>query len=110
MPIKDRFTASSDPGAVWKREGLPHPGRLARLGIRTKESLDWQAALHPQPPAPELHFDDADVEAEARENARREHRERINRLRAEFRDGAFKARQDFGTAREFRGQERERQK
>ena len=42
------------------------------------------------------------------EAQRQEHRERINRLREEFRSRPAKARSDFGIARDYRGPEHER--
>lgn len=108
MTIKAPFEASTDADAAWRREGLPNPGKLAHLGIRTKESLDWMAARQPQAPAPEPSMPDPGIESQARDEERRSHRERINRLRSDFKNGSIKTRRDFGTAHDYRGREKER--
>lgn len=108
MNVKEPFRESSRPEAVWRREGLPDAGRLARLGIHTRESLDWLAARDPQPPVQAMHIDDPALRDAAHDDAVREHRARINELREGFKSGAFKIREAFATAERFRERERER--
>ena len=70
--------------------------------------LDWLAAQHPVPPHLTHEIDQADVREDAIEAARAERREAVNALRREFRARPEKARRDFGTARDYRDQDRER--
>ncbi len=106
--IKLRFREAGDPGARIIREGLPNSGKLASLGITTRETLDRLAARKPKEPASEHHIDNADLRAEATENAREGHRALIEKLRTEFRERSAKGRKDFGMAHDHQRPERER--
>ena len=106
--MRQAFAEMARADALARREGLPDPRKLIERGIQTKESIDWQAALHPETPEPEPRMPDRLLRASALEAQRQEHRERINRLREEFRSRPAKARSDFGIARDYRGPEHER--
>lgn len=108
MSVRDRFTGAADRTSTWRREGLPDPAKLVERGILTRESLDWLAAREPKPPAPELHIDDPALRQEAREEAEKEYRATVNRLRRAFLARSAKGRLDFDTAREYRDRDRER--
>lgn len=108
MGVKDRFGQASATGATWQREGKPDPASVSARGITTRETLDWQAAKAPQTPAPEYHIDDPALRREAQEAVAEEHRATIERLRRAFEGRSAKARQDFVTARDYRGHGRER--
>lgn len=105
---KDDFERAAPPTSTWQREGKPDPAKVTERGIKTRESLDWQAAEKPETPELTCEIDRSDIRQEALEAARHERRERINRLREDFRSGSEKARRDFGTARDYRGPEQER--
>lgn len=105
---KKPFERAAAKDAAWRREGLPDPSALNERGIRTKESLDWLEARHPDAPAPELTVDSPALRHAALENARQAHQEQIDVLRREFREGSQKARRDFGTARNYQKKDRER--
>lgn len=102
------FNAAANEQAAWRREARPPAAELAKKGIKTRESLDWLAAQHPMPPHLTHEIDQADVRADAIEAARAERRDAVNALRREFRARPEKARRDFGTARDYRGQDRDR--
>ena len=106
--IRREFGGAADGRSSWRRECLPDPARLAADGIRTRESLDWLAARHPRPPGLEHHPPDSALRQAAMEAAAKAHRDLINRMRAEFQGRGEKSRKDFGTARDYRGHDRER--
>jgi len=106
--VKKHFGEVSRSQSGIRREGLTNPRELAEKGIATKESLDWLAARSPKEPAAEHHIDSASVRQEAVEEAQATRRALINRMRAEFRGKSAKTKRDFGTARDYRGQDRAR--
>ena len=106
--IRQAFEEQAQAETSVQREGLPEPQKLVERGIQTKESIDWQAALHPRALAPEPRPAVPFVRQVALEAQREEHREKINRLRANFRQRPEEARRDFSTARDYRGPEHER--
>ena len=81
---------------------MPDPAKVADKRILTRESNDWMAAQNPPPPALEHHIDDPALREEAAQLSQEEHRTRINGLRDAFRAKSGKARQDFGTAHDYR--------
>ncbi|MBO9462446.1 hypothetical protein [Labrenzia sp. R5_0] len=105
---KKPFERAAAKDAAWRREGLPDPAALNERGIRTKESLDWLEARHPKPPSPELDIDNPALHDEAIQVARQAHQDQINALRRDFHERPQKARQDFGTARDYQKKDRER--
>ncbi len=109
MAIRDRFGGASVPTATWRREGMPDPAQVAGKGIVTKESLGWLSSKEPDAPALELTIDDLALFREAHEAAEKEHRARINHLRAELQSRPDKARRDFATARDYRNLSIERE-
>lgn len=106
--IRQAFAEQARAETSVRREGLPEPQKLVERGIQTKESIDWQAALHPRVPAPELRPADPLKRQAALEAQQEEHRANINRLRENFRQRPEEARRDFSTARDYRGPEHER--
>ncbi|MFD2741676.1 hypothetical protein ACFSUD_19145 [Sulfitobacter aestuarii] len=106
--IRQAFAEQAHAETSVRRECLPDPQKLVERGIQTKESIDWQDALHPGVPAPEPRPADLLVRQSALEAQREEHRAKINRLRENFRQRPEEARRDFSTARDYRGPEHER--
>jgi hypothetical protein len=102
------FAAMAQPSARARREGLPHPERVVRTGILTKEVLDWMEARSPATPSPERHIDDAQIRRDAAEEAQAKHRERINALRRALSERPEKAKRDFGVARDYQRPQHER--
>lgn len=105
---KKPFEHAADKRASWRREGLPDPEALTERGIRTKESLAWLEAQKPKALSPELTIDNPALRQQAAQSAEQQRKDQINALRRSFLEGAQKARQDFGTARDYREKDRER--
>ncbi|QPH54676.1 hypothetical protein [Pontivivens ytuae] len=107
--ITQTFTQSADPKADWVREGKPDPDQVAQAGIKTRESLAWLAAQHPETPAPAYRIDDPGLRDDADRATRQQHQSRIAALHRRLQARAFKGREDFGLAqaprRRARGQD-----
>lgn len=105
--MKEAFNASSD-GTFRTPENAPDPAKVAEIGIKTKDSLAILAAQHPAPPKQSYEINQEAARQAALDFVRGEHRAQVVRLRERFEQGPEKARQDFGTARDYRGEQRER--
>ena len=105
---KKVFNDAANRLSGYRRDAVPSADKVAAQGIKTRESLDWMNTLHPSRPHLTLEHGNAFTRAAATEAARDEHRARIARLWEEFRARPLKARSDFGLARDYRGEERER--
>jgi hypothetical protein len=105
---KNSFTLVAAREANIQREGLPDPAKVAGSGIKTKESLAWLEAEKSDHPSPELNTDDAKTRMIADEDAREEQQGRVNEMRRRFHGRARKGREDFRTARDYRGDGPER--
>ncbi|MAY33600.1 MAG: hypothetical protein CMM86_13445 [Rhodovulum sp.] len=106
--IREAFMQQAQGESSVLREGRPDPKALIERGIQTRESIDWQASLHPETPAPAMHPPNQLLRQSALEAQREEHRARIKTLRENFRQRPEEARRDFDTARDYRGPEHER--
>ncbi len=106
--VKERFNASANAASTWKRENMPDPAKVAERGIKTQESLAYLAAQHPAPPEPSYDIDQENTRQAALEQERARQRMRVNWMRERLHERPEKARQDFRTARDYRGHEQER--
>lgn len=93
---------------VQRHRLLDFLAQLAGSGITTKEVLDWLEARSPKTPRPELVIDDPALRKAAISGARNFESTRIRKRRERFEGRGLKGRDDFKTARDFRGEDRER--
>ncbi|SFU18600.1 hypothetical protein [Sedimentitalea nanhaiensis] len=106
---KDAFERMASNEAHVRREGLPDPSLVAGSGIKTKEALDWMALERPDRPELVREIDDECLRREVQDATIEEKRTQVRNMRMRFRQTARKGREDFETARSFRGHEHERE-
>ena len=106
---KDAFERMASNEARVLREGLPDPSRVVGSGIKTKEALDWMALEKPDRPELVREIDDECLRREAQDTTIEERRAQVREMRMRFRQTAQKGREDFETARNYRGHEQERE-
>ncbi|QAX31060.1 hypothetical protein [Leisingera sp. NJS204] len=106
---KDAFDRMASNEARVRREGLPDPSRVAETGIKTKEALEWMALEQPDKPELVRDIDDENLRREAQDKTIEERRAQVRNMRTRFRQTARKGREDFETARSFRGHGHERE-
>ena len=102
------FNDAANRLSAWQRESRPPADKVAAKGIKTRESLDWMKVSHTSPPHLTFEHGNAFTRAAATDAAREEHRAQIAKMWEDFRSRTQKARGDFGLARDYRREERER--
>lgn len=105
--MKETFNASAD-GTYRKPENRPDPAKIAERGIKTPESLSYLASQHPAPPKASYEINQEAARQAALDFVRAQQRAEVNVMRERFAQTPEKARRDFGTARDYRGEQRER--
>lgn len=105
---KTSFSAAARRDATWRRENQPDPAKVAEVGIKTEERFRWEEARAPESPALTHEIDQANLRQASIEAAQQEEQARIEQMRERLRQRPEKARQDFRTARDYGGSDRER--